>query len=263
MDEKFKKLEEYLINLKKVLVAFSGGVDSTFLLKVCLDTLGRENVLAVTVSMPAVPRRELEEAGEIAKYLGANHIVLIPKMPSKEKIFENPPERCYICKKDLFTELIELGREKGIMNVMDASNADDEKDYRPGLKALQELNIKSPLRELRFTKEEIRFYSKKLGLPTAEKPSLACLFTRFPYGERITEEKLFMVEKAEDVLKELGFTQYRVRAHNNLARIEVFDREIDRFFDKDLRELIIKNFKDIGFKYVSLDLEGYRTGSMN
>ncbi|MGB9812026.1 MAG: ATP-dependent sacrificial sulfur transferase LarE [Thermovenabulum sp.] len=263
MEGKFKELENYIKNLKKVLVAFSGGVDSSFLLKVCIDTLGRENVLAVTVNMPAVPGRELEEAREIAKVLGANHLVINALMPSKEKIYENPPDRCYICKRDLFSELIEVGRTKGIFNVLDASNADDEKDYRPGLKALQELKIISPLRELKFTKEEIRFFSKKLGLTTAEKPSFACLFTRFPYGERITKEKLLMVEKAEDFLKDLGFTQYRVRMHNNLARIEVFDKDIEKFFDKELREKVVKIFKEIGFKYVSLDLEGYRMGSMN
>lgn len=263
MDEKFKKLEEYLINLKKVLIAFSGGVDSTFLLKVCLDVLGKENVLAVTARSSTYPSRELEEAKELAKSLGANHEIIVSEELEVPGFSENPPERCYYCKKELFGKLVKIARERGFNFVLDGSNADDAGDFRPGMKAKDELGVKSPLKEAGLTKDEIRALSQKMGLPTWNKPSFACLASRFPYGERITGEKLDRVGRAEEILRGLGFSQYRVRNHVDLARIEVLPEEIERFFERSLREKVVAEFKKLGFVHVSLDLTGYRTGSMN
>jgi len=263
MDEKFKKLEEYLINLKKVLIAFSGGVDSTFLLKVCLDVLGKENVLAVTARSSTYPSRELEEAKELAKSLGANHEIIVSEELEVPGFSENPPERCYYCKKELFGKLVKIARERGFNFVLDGSNADDAGDFRPGMKAKDELGVKSPLKEAGLTKAEIRALSQKMGLPTWNKPSFACLASRFPYGERITGEKLDRVGRAEEILRGLGFSQYRVRNHADLARIEVLPEEIERFFERSLREKVVAEFKKLGFVHVSLDLTGYRTGSMN
>ncbi|MDN5331812.1 MAG: pyridinium-3,5-biscarboxylic acid mononucleotide sulfurtransferase [Tepidanaerobacteraceae bacterium] len=250
-------------NLGSVIVAFSGGVDSTFLLKVCLDVLGKENVLAVTARSSTYPARELKEAKELAGSFGANHEIIVSEELEVPGFSENPPERCYYCKKELFGKLIKMARERGFNFVLDGSNADDTGDFRPGMKAKDELGVISPLKEAGLTKAEIRTLSQKMGLPTWNKPSFACLASRFPYGERITEEKLNRVGKAEDLLNELGFIQYRVRSHADLARIEVSPEEIERFFERSLREKVVAEFKKLGFVYVSLDLTGYRTGSMN
>lgn len=261
--EKFEKLKGMIKNLGSVIVAFSGGVDSTFLLKVCLDVLGKENVLAVTARSSTYPSRELEEAKELAKSFGANHEIIVSEELEVPGFSENPPERCYYCKKELFGKLVKMARERGFNFVLDGSNADDTGDFRPGMKAKDELGVISPLKEVGLTKAEIRALSQKMGLPTWNKPSFACLASRFPYGERITEEKLNRVGKAEDLLNELGFIQYRVRSHADLARIEVSPEEIERFFERSLREKVVAEFKKLGFVYVSLDLTGYRTGSMN
>jgi uncharacterized protein len=220
-------------------------------------------VLAVTARSSTYPSRELEEAKELAKSFGANHEIIVSEELEVPGFSENPPERCYYCKKELFGKLVKMARERGFNFVLDGSNADDTGDFRPGMRAKDELGVISPLKEVGLTKAEIRALSQKMGLPTWNKPSFACLASRFPYGERITEEKLNRVEKAEDLLKELGFIQYRVRSHGDLARIEVSPEEIERFFEKSLREKVVAEFKKLGFVYVSLDLTGYRTGSMN
>ena len=260
MHNKLNKLKDYLKNAKKVVVAFSSGVDSTFLLKVAHDTLG-ENVIAVTAKSCSFPNRELNEAIKFCKTNNIKHIIVESEELEIDGFKNNPPNRCYLCKKELFTKIQSIAKENGISNIIEGSNLDDEGDYRPGMQAIKELNIKSPLRELGFTKQEIRELSKELGLPTFEKPSFACLSSRFVYGETITEEKLKMVDKAEQFLLDLGFHQVRVRIHSNIARIEVEQNEMQKIMDN--RNAIAHKLKELGFSYVTLDLLGYRTGSMN
>lgn len=265
MDElhkKYEALKETLLSYGGVAIAYSSGVDSTFLLKAAHDVL-KDKAIAVTAVSPTFPSRETNETREFCEKEGIRHIVVHTNELDSYAFKENPTDRCYHCKKNLFTALVNTAKENGIDVVADGSNKDDEGDYRPGLKALGELNIKSPLRELGFTKEEIRKLSKELSLPTWTKPAYACLATRFPYGDEITAEKLGMVEKGEAFLMDRGFTQMRVRIHGKIARIEVLPSDINRFLDEKLRDEIYENFKSFGFEYVSLDLKGYRMGSMN
>lgn len=260
--EKMKKLTALIQNLGQIAIAFSGGVDSTFLLKVAHDAIG-EKALALTVNSVVFPKRELHEAEMYCKKEGILQLVLSFDELEVEGFQDNPPNRCYLCKKALFQMMKKKAEAEGIFVVAEGSNMDDLGDYRPGLKAVEELGILSPLREVGLTKEEIRYLSKELKLPTWKKPSFACLASRFVYGEQITREKLFMVEQAEQLLLDLGFQQMRVRVHGNLARIEVLPEDISRFMEPELREKIFARFRDYGFSYVSLDLKGYRTGSMN
>lgn len=260
LNSKLEQLEKYLKSLESVVVAFSSGVDSTFLLKVAHDTLG-DNAIAVTAKSCSFPNRELNEAIEFCKKENIKHIIVESEELEIAGFKNNPPNRCYLCKKELFGKIQSIAKENGIKNIIEGSNLDDEGDYRPGMQAIKELNIKSPLRELGFTKQEIRELSKKLGLPTFEKPSFACLSSRFVYGETITEEKLKMVDKAEQFLLDLGFHQVRVRIHSNIARIEVEPNEMQKIMDN--RNTIAHKLKEFGFTYVTLDLLGYRTGSMN
>lgn len=260
--EKHEALKNYLKNLKSVAVAFSGGVDSTFLLKTAHDVLGG-NVIAVTARSLSFPKRELDEASAFAAANGIEHIVVDSEELQIEGFSHNPKNRCYLCKKELFTKIREIAREKGMESVAEASNIDDNGDYRPGLLAVAELGIKSPLRETGFTKAEIRIISKELGLPTWNKQSFACLSSRFPYGEDITPDRLRKIDEAEQFLLDLGFHQVRVRFHGNLARIETDEAGFQKMLQPDMREKITNRFLKIGFTYISLDLRGYRTGSMN
>lgn len=261
--QKYETLKNCLVSLKRVLIAFSGGVDSTFLVKVAVDTLGRENVLAVTACSSTYPSREREEAVNFAKQGHILHDVITSEELDIAEFRNNPINRCYFCKKELFGKLKQLAESKGYNYVADGSNLDDNLDFRPGQQAARELGVVSPLREAGLTKDEIRGLSKELGLSTWNKPALACLSSRFPYGESISEGKLRAVEEAENFLKDLGFRQLRVRHHGNIARIELEAAESPRLFANGLSLKIINKLKNLGFTYVTLDLEGYRTGSMN
>ena len=263
LDQKLAKLKENLKALGKVAVAFSGGVDSTFLLKVCIDELGSDNVLALTARSQAITEQEYQEAQALARLFGASQILVETGELDDPNIVENPPERCYYCKKQIFGRFLAIAREKGYNFVLEGTNFSDTDDFRPGMKAINELGVLSPLKDAGLTKDEIRQLSKEMGLPTWNKPSYACLFSRFPYGEKITSEKLKRVAQAEAILRQQGFYQFRVRSHGDLARIEVLPKEIDKFFDEAFRNKIIQEFKAIGFIYVTLDLAGYRSGSMN
>jgi len=262
---KLAQLKKNLKKMGKVLIAFSGGVDSSFLLKVALDTLGKENVLAVTADSETYPKSELKDASRLAEDLGLNgrHRIIKTSELKLKKFSENPPDRCYYCKSELFSRLKKIAQKNKISYVLDGSNYSDQNDFRPGRKAIFNLGVKSPLLESKLTKEEIRALSKKLKLPTWNKPALACLSSRIPYGEKITFEKLKRIEKAESFLKNLGFNQLRVRDHNNIARIELEPEELQRSLDESLRKKIYDRLRNLGYSYITLDLLGYRTGSMN
>ncbi len=262
LEQKFELLKSNIKKLGKLAVAFSGGVDSSFLLKVAHDLLGK-NVIAVTSNSSTYPVRELYEASAFAQMLGVTHLIIDLEELDIEGFSENPLNRCYLCKSQLFTKIKQIAKEKGIEHVAEGSNLDDLNDYRPGMRAVEELGIISPLKDACLTKEEIRLMSKKLGLNTWNKPACACLSSRFPYGEKITREKLAMVEKAEDYLLSLGFKQIRVRHHGSVARIEVEPSEFNKFLHGEVRERVYEAFKQIGFLYITLDLRGYRSGSMN
>jgi len=262
ISEKLFRLKEVLSNYDSLLIAYSGGVDSTFLARVAYDVLG-DNAIAVTATSYSYPQRELSEAIEFAKQIKIKHIIVKSEELEVEGFSSNPANRCYLCKKELFTKLKNVAKEYGLASIAEASNIDDEGDYRPGMQATKELGIISPLRLANLTKNDIRELSKQLGLPTWSKPSFACLSSRFPYGDEITKEKLRMVEEAEQFLFDLGFIQLRVRHHNNLARIEVEEAEFDKLLSKENREIVYSKFKTIGFTYVSVDIKGYRMGSMN
>lgn len=262
IQEKYQALKENLSSLGSVAVAFSGGVDSTFLLKAAHDALG-DHAIAVTASSCSFPERELREAKAFCEQNGITHIVCKSEELNIEGFRQNPVNRCYLCKHELFEKIWDIARERGICAVAEGSNLDDNGDYRPGLIAVAELRVKSPLREIGFNKKEIRQLSKELGLPTWNKQSFACLSSRFVYGETISEEKLEMVEKAEQLLLDLGFHQVRVRIHDRIARIEVLPEELGRLVKDEYRTKIYETCKKLGFSYVTLDLGGYRTGSMN
>lgn len=260
MNDKVKILKEYLKSLGSVAVAFSGGVDSAFLLKTAYEVLG-DNAIAVTAHLRSFPEKERIAAEELCRKWGIRRIVVELDELLIEGFAENPEDRCFICKKSIFTAIKEAVKSVGINNIAEGSNIDDNGDYRPGMLAIEELGIKSPLRYAGLNKTEIRELSKVMGLDTWDKPSFACLASRFVYGEMITAEKLDMVERAEQFLQELGCKQVRVRIHGLIARIEVRKDDFSRIIEAS--EYISEFLDSLGFSYVSLDLKGYRTGSMN
>lgn len=262
LSAKQENLREYLRGLESVAVAFSGGVDSTFLLKTAHDELG-ERAVAVTARSCSFPARETREAADFCAREGIRQILIDFDELAVPGFAQNPKNRCYLCKKELFGKILQAARENDIRYVAEGSNTDDTGDYRPGLQAVAELGILSPLQRARLGKQEIRALSKALGLPTWGKPSYACLASRFVYGEAITREKLSMVDQAEQLLLDLGFRQMRVRIHGSMARIEVLPEDFPKVTAEDVRRTIVKKFREYGFSYVSLDLQGYRTGSMN
>lgn len=260
--QKFEHLQDILKRLKRVLVAFSGGVDSTFLLRVARDVLGSD-VLAVIASSATYPEREQQEALRIAEDLNVQYKVIHTKELDDPKFRDNPPERCYFCKKELFSRLKEIAIEEKFPYVCDGSNFEDSFDFRPGSKAAEELNVHSPLKEARLGKSEIRILSKMLGLSTWDKPAMACLSSRFPYFSPIDNESLRQIDQAEEYLRAKGFSQLRVRHHGQMARIEIDPKEFSLIMEKQTREEIVESLKKMGYLYVTLDLAGYRTGSMN
>jgi uncharacterized protein len=262
LELKFKNLKDSLQNLGSVAIAYSGGVDSTFLLKVAADALGNK-IIAVTAKSSTYPEREFKEAVKYIEGIKVKHIVIISEELEIEEFAKNPVNRCYYCKKELFSKIRKVADDNNINAVLDGSNADDASDFRPGMTAARELKVISPLKDAGLTKNDIRELSKELGVPTWDKPAFACLSSRFPYGNEITVEKLNMVERAEQYLLDLGFKQIRVRHHENMARVEVNAEERYKFFDVETMNKVGNELKSIGFKYVTLDLLGYRTGSMN
>ncbi|NLP03437.1 MAG: ATP-dependent sacrificial sulfur transferase LarE [Fibrobacter sp.] len=258
--EKLSKLQEILSRYDSAVIAFSGGVDSTFLARIAADVTGN-NVLLVTASSSTYPVRELEESRKLALSLNMKHRVIVSEELDIAGFSENNPDRCYYCKLELFRKITQIASEEGYAVVFDGSNADDVHDYRPGRRALRELGIISPLCEAGFTKQEIRDISAKMGLSTASKPSFACLASRFPYGEKITGDKLSRVGKAEDSLIKLGFHQFRVRSHGDLARIEIESSQMDMAWA--MRGEMERVCREAGFTFAALDLRGYRTGAMN
>jgi len=260
MDEKLIILKARLKEYKSAVIAFSGGVDSTFLARVAKDVFG-ENLLLITATSSTYPFYELEEAKSLALLLGIKHKIIVSEEINIPGYSDNPPDRCYYCKSELFGKIKYIASEEGYEAVFDGSNADDLKDFRPGMKAKQEKGVISPLAETGFTKNDIRHFSGKLNLPTATKQSYACLASRFPYGEKITKVKLDRLAMAEFEVRNLGFSQFRIRSHESLARFEFIPSEMDKAWV--IKDKLAEICHRSGFNYITIDLNGYRTGSMN
>ncbi|MCT4595116.1 MAG: ATP-dependent sacrificial sulfur transferase LarE [Anaeromicrobium sp.] len=259
-NEKYERLIKYLKKLDKVVLAFSGGVDSTFLLRAAKEALGND-LKAVTILSPYIPRWEVKEAKELVKELDVEYEII--EVPIIDEIKNNPENRCYLCKRAIFSMIKKKAKIEGYSYVIDGTNFDDTSDYRPGMIALSELEIKSPLLECELTKEEIRSLSRELDLNTWHKPAYACLLTRIPYGHELKEHNFRKIEEAEKYMMSIGFRAVRVRCHNDLARIEVNREDRKRLFDEELLDDISAKLKEIGFKYIAMDMEGYRVGSFN
>lgn len=262
IDQKYELLKNKLKKMQKVVIAYSGGVDSNFLLKVASDEL-KENAIAVTIHAMMHSNREINEAKEYTKEFKVKHEVIKIDNFDEKGFIENSKKRCYYCKCAVFNIIKDYAVKNNIKYILDGTNFSDLGDYRPGIKALEELNVISPLKDSGLTKEEIRILSKRLNLKTYNKPSFACLASRIPYGDKITKEKLKLIEEAENYLQDLSFRQYRVRLHNDIARIEVAQDEMHKFFNDEIMKNVHNKFKEIGFKYVTLDLNGYQMGSLN
>lgn len=262
MNQKYEALLTVLRRYDGAVTAFSGGVDSALLLKAAQDAYGG-NVLAVTADCCAVPRSEAAAARAFCAQYGIRQTVLEFDMMRIPAMRTNPPDRCYACKKELFRRILDIAKANGFSQVIEGTNADDPAEDRPGMRALAELGVCSPLREAGLTKAEIRQLSRAFGLPTADKPSGACLATRIPFGEAVTPEKLMQIERAEEHLHRLGFLQCRVRLHGSLARIEIMPEQFVQIIQPEIRQQITEALKQCGISYISLDLEGYRSGSMN
>ncbi|MFA5073935.1 MAG: ATP-dependent sacrificial sulfur transferase LarE [Nitrospirota bacterium] len=261
-EQKWDRLKALLFEIKSAVLAYSGGVDSSLLLKAASEVLGNR-LIAVTAVSDIYPLHELKAAQAFAASLNVQHRILYTHELSSEDFVKNSPDRCYFCKKELFGKLVQIAHEEGILCVLDGSNVDDFKDYRPGSWAAAEFGVRSPLQETGFTKADIRECARAHNLVMWDKPPLACLSSRIPYGTRITREIVFVIQSAEKILHQLGFQQVRVRHYPDMARIEIQQEEFERILDPECREKIITGFKQLGYRYISLDLEGYRTGSMN
>jgi len=262
LSSKLGSLEKILSDMQSVLIAYSGGTDSTFLLKIAATVLG-DKAIAVTASSETYTPQELLDAKKNAETIGAQHIIVYTNELNDPNFSSNPPDRCYYCKKELFTKLTGLLKRHGLKFIVDGSTRDDERDFRPGMRAVVEFGVRSPLKEAGFAKDDIRKLSKEMNLPTWDKPPLPCLSTRFPYGTQITKEKVLRVGRAEEFLAGFGIRQLRVRDHGSVARIEVQRADMPIFLDEEISNLIAEKFKMLGYAYVSLDIQGYKMGSMN